>query len=402
MQKLLGVRDDFPILSGNLVYLDNAATSQKPACVTDRLMRYYQEENANVYRGGYRLSRQSTDSYRIARKSMENFLEAESGGSVIFVRGATEACNLAAAGFCRRYLRPGDNIVVTELEHHSNLLPWLEQCRMRQCSLRIARAQEDGGLPACRVTELIDERTRLVAVTAMSNVTGVCPDLPAIIEAAHRRKAAVFVDAAQAAAHTELPAKELDYDFLCFSGHKVYGPMGSGVLYGKRKFLDEMEPVFFGGGMVEEAGTENVLYKSVPEKFEAGTPDVAASLGLETAVQYLGKLGRKEVRAYENQLAGYLRESLEKLNGIRILGPEGLTGPVLSFVSDRLSSYDIGMMLAMKNIAVRSGAHCAHPYMRRLDVRGACRVSLALYNTRQDIDFLCAGLKEILHDTGKS
>lgn len=400
------IRRDFPILNQEgrpIIYLDNGATTQKPRAVIDRLCRYYSLENSNIHRGSYPLSSQASRMYERARETVRAWVDAEYGEEIVFTRGCTESVNLAASAVFETYVRPGDNVIVTELEHSSNYFPWKNQCEKKGAHFRVALAQTDGSLRAEDVLEQIDSRTRLIAVTAMSNVTGFCPDVDRIIQEAHKRGVLVLADAAQAVVHRVISVRQMGCDFLCFSGHKIYGPMGIGVLYGRKRYLEEMAPYLYGGDMVVKGDRGEVLYKKSPGKYEAGTQDIAGALGLEAALIYLQSWGFEGILRYEAELGAYLRECLGAVKGVHIIGepaaPMPLSGgaapPIAVFEADNLGAYDIGVLLANDGIAVRCGSHCAYPLMKRMGKESLCRVSLSFYNTKQEIEYMAERLERI-------
>lgn len=382
-----GVRKDFPIFQRReqtLVYLDNGATTQKPGQVISRMSQYYASENANIHRGLYPLSSQAEELYESARDTVRAWIGAESGDEIIFTKGCTESVNMAASGLFESWIKKGDNVIVTELEHLANFLPWKRQQEKKGADLRIATCGRDGALDAEAVLGLMDKDTRLIAITAMSNVTGFRPDLARIVEEAHKNGTLVLVDGAQEIAHHRLSVSGLGCDFLCFSGHKVYGPMGIGVLYGKRHCLEIMEPFLYGGGM---GGKEAWRY-------EAGTQNIGGALGLAEAFRYLEKNDFEKLACHERELSVYLKKRLKKIPGIHLVGPD-IDSPILSFESSVCGSYDLGAFLAARGIAVRCGVHCAWPLMERLGRESVCRISLGIYNTREEMDYVADCLEEI-------
>ena len=393
------VRDDFPILQPScgenpLVYLDSAATTQKPEVVIGRIADYYRGENANIHRGSYPLSIQADKSCEAARKTVQGWLGAALSREILFTKGSTESLNLLAHTALAAWAEPGDNVVVTELEHSSNFYPFQAQCRLRRVEFRVAPANRDGTLDPKAVERLIDSRTKLLSITAMSNVTGFRPDLIPLIRYAHDKGARVAVDASQEAAHHRINVQELDCDFLCFSAHKLYGPMGCGVLYGKAGALAELPPFLYGGDMLERAGDGSVEYKEAPGRFEAGTPNLEAVLGLEAAIRYLEEKDFDALTAYEEDLSRELRVRLSAVPGLRLHGP-GDPSPILTFTMEGWGAYDIGTLLGNSGIAVRCGAHCAYPLMGRMGQENSCRVSLGFYNNAADLDALANRLENI-------
>lgn len=391
--------EDFPILRAQpgerpLVYLDNAATTQKPEAVIRRLTDYYSRENANIHRGGYPLSLRAEQLYEQARRRVQAWLGALSPREVVFTKSSTEGLNLLAHAGLDAWAGPGDNVVVTELEHASNYYPFRRQCDVRQVEFRVAAARQDGWLDPEAVEALLDSRTKLVSVTAMSNVTGFRPNLEAVIRAAHRVGARVAVDASQEIAHRRVDVGALDCDFLCFSGHKVYGPTGCGVLYGKEEALAQLSPWLYGGGMLEQAGPGGTAWKDGPDRFEAGSPDVASVLGLAAALDYLEGKGVSELFAYEAELSRYLRERLGGVPGVQLHGPD-CPSPILTFSVKGWAAYDVGVLLGRAGVAVRCGAHCAYPLMERMGLDSSCRVSLGIYNSAADVDLLAQELERM-------
>ena len=391
------IRNQFPMFRNRtepLIYFDNGATTQKPQAVIDRLVQYYSCENSNIHRGNYPLSNRASTLYEHARTTVQTWLHAKSADEIVFTKGCTESINLAAASAFRSLIGPGDNVIVTELEHSSNYYPWHYHCMQNRVELRTAKANMDGSLPTESVLSLIDHKTKLIAMTAMSNVTGFRPDIKRVISEAHRRQIPVLIDAAQEIAHYPVSVTECDCDFLCFSGHKVYGPMGVGVLYGKQEWLNQMAPYQYGGGMITKLEQGEISYRTDSRKYEAGTQNLGDVLGLEAAFQYLDGLDVNLLWQHEKELSCYLRECLGGINGIHIIGNQG-SSPVLSFEADHLGAYDVGVLLANAGISIRCGSHCAYPLMKRRGKESVCRISLAVYNTKQEIDILADRLETI-------
>lgn len=391
------IREDFPILGSRvygrpLVYLDNAATSQKPQCVIDAVSRAYTECNSNVHRGVHTLSERMTELYEQARERIRNFIGADSCGEVIFTSGATASLNLVAYAWSERFLHAGDNIIISEMEHHSNLVPWKLAADRKSAEIRVLPVDDDGRLMTERLPELLDSRTKVVAVTQASNTLGTKPDLRPIIEAAHSAGAIVVVDGCQGVVHGGVDVRALDCDFYAFSGHKLYGPTGIGVLYGKREILEAMPPFLGGGDMVDKVSFERITYAPLPLKFEAGTADFVGAVGLGEAVRYVESLPAVEVEAHERELLEYATERLLEIKGLKIYGTETGKTPIVSFNVDGISHYDMGMILDKTGVAVRTGHHCAEPTMHRFGVTGMCRASFAFYNTRAEVDALADGV----------
>ena len=394
------IREDFPALhqrvnGAPLAYLDNAATSQKPRAVIDRMAAYYASENSNVHRGVHTLSQRATDAYEAGRELVQGFINAQHAHEIIFTRGTTESINLVAATYGRSRVRAGDNIVVSTLEHHSNIVPWQFVCEEKGAALRVVPVSDAGELDFEAYTRLLDERTKIVAISHVSNALGTINPVQAIIEAAHRRGIPVLLDSAQAAPHAELDVQELDVDFCAFSGHKMMGPTGIGVLYGKEALLDAMPPYQGGGDMIDSVSFERTTYNTLPHKFEAGTPHIAGVIGLGAAIAYLEAIGMDAIAAYEHELLTYATERLADIDGIRFIGTAPEKAAVVSFLIGQIHPYDTGSVLDRLGIAVRTGHHCTQPLMERLGIPGTARASFAFYNTREEIDRLHDGLLKV-------
>ena len=394
------IRKDFPILHEEvhgkpLVYLDNAATSQKPNVVIEALVDYYAKQNSNVHRGLHQLSERATEAYEEARVRIQRFLNAAHSREIIFVRGATEGINLVAQTYGRRAVRAGDEVVITALEHHSNIVPWQMLCEEKHGTLRVAPINDAGEVDFEAYEALLGERTRLVAIAHVSNALGTILPVHRMSETAHRRDIPVLVDGAQAAPHLCVDVQALDCDFYTFSGHKTYGPTGIGVLYGKTELLEQMPPFHGGGDMIKSVSFEKTIYNDLPYKFEAGTPHVAGAIGLGAALGYLEDLGLDRIAAYEHELLVYATDRLSSLPGVRLIGTARDKAAVLSFVVEGVHAHDVGTILDLEGIAVRAGHHCAMPVMTRFDIAATTRASLALYNTREEIDLLARGLGKV-------
>ncbi|HET9492301.1 MAG TPA: cysteine desulfurase [Methylomirabilota bacterium] len=394
------VRKDFPILQQEvhgkpLVYLDSAATSQKPQVVLDALTSYYVTVNANVHRGVHLLSEKATADYEAARVRVQRFLGAARPEEIVFVRGTTEGINLVAQSYGRRAVGPGDEVVITALEHHSNIVPWQMLCQERGAVLRVVPIDDDGQVELEAYEQVLGERTRLVAVAHVSNALGTILPVKRMIEMAHRRDVPVLVDGAQAVPHLRVDVRDLDCDFYVFSGHKVFGPTGIGALYGKSAHLEDMSPWQGGGDMIKVVTFEQTLYNDPPYKFEAGTPDIAGAIGLGAALDYLSGLGLSEVAAYEHELLEYGTRALAAVPGLRLIGTARDKASVLSFVLEGVHAHDVGTILDREGIAVRTGHHCAMPVMQRFGVPATTRASLALYNTRAELDALARALRRV-------
>ena len=407
-------RNDFPILNEKvygktLVYLDNAATTQKPQVVIDALSDYYRRINSNIHRGVHCLSQLATNEFEQAREAVRQYIHAASTQEVIFTRGATESINLVAASFGRTYLHAGDEVIVSEMEHHSNIVPWQLQAKKRGIVVRHLPINDNGELEGCNggivnvdeIGKKLSERTRLVSLAHVSNVLGTINPVKAIVKLAHERGIPVLVDGAQSAPHTKIDVQDLDCDFFAFSGHKMYGPTGIGVLYGKEKWLEKLPPYQGGGEMIDQVSWEKTTFEQPPLKFEAGTPDYVATHGLATAIDYMNAIGLDAIEEHEQMLTRYCVEQLLTIDGMRIFGPSLPTDgafsrdAVVSFQVGNIHHLDMGTLLDRLGIAVRTGHHCAHPLMTRLGVTGTVRASFALYNTKEEIDVLVQGIRRV-------
>ena len=391
-----GWREDFPLVAErqDVVYLDNAATTQKPRQVLDALGRYYERGNANVHRGAHRLSDEATRAFEAARDTVARRINAGSTREVIWTRGATEAINLVACCYAPLVLGEGDNVLVTEMEHHSNIVPWQLACSRQGASLRAVRVLQNGELDAEDFARKLDERTRIVAVGHVSNALGSINDLAAIVAAAKDAGAAVVVDGAQAVAHLNVDVQAIDCDFYAFSGHKMYAPTGIGVLYGREDLLAAMPPWQTGGEMIERVRLSATTYAALPFKFEAGTPHIAGAIGLAAAVDYLDGLDFAAMQRHETDLLSYAHASLGQIERLSIVGTAAHKGPVLSFLIDGAHPHDVGTLLDQQGVAVRTGHHCAMPLMDALGIPGTVRASFALYNRRDDVDQLVAAVRK--------
>jgi len=394
------IRKDFPILHEEvhgkpLVYLDNAATSQKPHVVIEALVDYYAKRNSNVHRGLHLLSERATEAYEEARARIQRFLNAAHSREIIFVRGTTEGINLVAQTYGRRAVGAGDEVVITALEHHSNIVPWQMLCEEKHGTLRVVPINDAGEVDLEAYEAMLGERTRLVAIAHVSNALGTILPVQRMIEAAHQRDIPVLVDGAQAAPHLRVDVQALGCDFYTFSGHKTYGPTGIGVLYGKTALLEQMPPFHGGGDMIKSVSFEKTVYNDLPYKFEAGTPHVAGAVGLGAALGYLEDLRLDRIAAYEHELLVYATDRLSALPGVRLIGTARDKAAVLSFVVEGVHAHDVGTILDLEGIAVRAGHHCAMPVMTRFDIAATTRASLALYNTYEEIDRLIDGLGKV-------
>ena len=395
------IRADFPILSTlchgvPLVYLDNGATTQKPKAVIDRITHFYQQEYGTVRRGIYELSAKSTAAFDLVRQQVAEFLNAPTTESIIFTKGTTEAINLVAHGYGRLFVKPGDNIVVSCLEHHANLVPWQQLCLELGAELRIIPADDAGVLDQAAYEALLDERTRLVAVAHVSNVLGTIHPVAQMAKLAHAKGSPILVDGAQGAPHMPVDVQALDCDFYAFSGHKTYGPSGVGVLYGRLNLLEQMQPYQFGGDMIESVSLESTTFAKPPHKFEAGTPPIAQVIGLGAAIEYLQHIGLEAIEAYEHELLTYATKRLAEVDGCRIIGQAPNKASLVSFVLRDVHPHDVATLLDQKGIAVRAGHHCAQPVMTRYGVSATTRASFAFYNTPSEIDALVTALQGIV------
>lgn len=392
-------RNDFPILNQNvynkpLVYFDNAATTQKPLSVIEALSDYYRSINSNIHRGVHFLSQKATEEFEVARKAVQQFIHAAHDYEVIFTRGATESINLVAASFGRTYIQPGDEILISEMEHHSNIVPWQFLCEDRGAVLKVLPFQDNGELCMQQLEEFITPKTKIVAITHVSNSLGTINPIREIIRMAHAHGVPVMVDGAQAVAHCPVDVQTLDCDFYCFSGHKMYGPMGIGVMYGKEKWLREMKPYQGGGEMISNVTFEKTTYNDLPFKFEAGTPAVGDVIGLRKAIGYMLQIGVKEIADYEEDLRQYATRQLLQIEGLRIIGQAKEKAAVISFLVGNIHPYDMGVLLDHQGIAVRTGHHCTQPVMNHYQIPGTVRASFALYNTKEEIDRLVEAVRK--------
>jgi cysteine desulfurase / selenocysteine lyase len=395
------IREDFPLLRTKvhgkpLVYLDNAATTHKPKAVIDALTRYYTEENSNVHRGVHFLSQVATQSYESGRTRIRQFLNAAHDREIIFTRGATESINLVAQTYGRKYLRAGDEVLITAMEHHSNIVPWQMLCEEKGAALRVVPITDSGELVMDDFRRLLGERTKLVSVVQVSNALGTVNPVQEMILLAHARGIPVLLDGAQAVAHMPVDVRALDCDFYAFSGHKLFGPTGIGVLYGKADLLESMPPYQGGGDMISAVSFEKTIYNTLPYKFEAGTPHIAGVIGLAAAIEYVGQIGLDQIAVHEQDLLDYGTELLSAIPGLRLIGTAREKAGVLSFVLDGVHAHDIGTILDLEGVAVRAGHHCAMPVMKRYGLAATARASLAFYNTRADLDALAKGIHKVI------
>ena len=392
------IRQDFPILTRTvndkpLVYLDNGATTQKPRQVIDAIIEYYTQLNSNVHRGVHHLSQLATDAFEVTRRKLQPFINAEHEHEIILTKGTTDSINLVAACYGRAFVNAGDEIIISAMEHHSNIVPWQMCCEERGATLRVIPINEAGELDMDAYRSMLNERTRMVAVTYVSNALGTVNPVGEIIGLAHAAGAPVLVDAAQAIQHMAIDVQALDADFLAFSGHKMYGPTGVGVLYGKEKWLDAMPPYQGGGEMIKDVTFEKTTYNVLPFKFEAGTPNIEAGICLTHAIDYINALGIDRIARHEHELLTYATQQLQAVDGVRMIGTAREKSSVLSFLLDGAHPYDVGVILDKLGIAVRTGHHCTQPLMDYYGIPGTVRASIAVYNTKDDIDALVAGVE---------
>ncbi|UCE41801.1 MAG: cysteine desulfurase [Candidatus Aminicenantes bacterium] len=391
------LRKDFPILEKKihgkpLVYLDNAATTQKPKMVLDEIIEFYSSINSNIHRGVHYLSEQASIAYENARKTVKGFLNAKSDYEIVFTSGTTQAINLVANSFGSKFIEEGDEIIVSEMEHHSNIVPWQILCERTQAELKVAPFDDDGKLMMDELKGLITEKTKLIAIVYVSNALGVVNPIKEIIEMAHTQDIPVLIDGAQAVQHFPVDVQELDCDFFAFSGHKMYAETGIGVLYGKEKWLEDMPPHHSGGGMVDSVTFEKTTYADLPFKFEAGTGNYVAAVSLAKAIEYISKLSMMEITIYENDLLKYATEKLDAIDGLMIYGLAPKRCGLISFNLDNIHPYDVGMILDKLGIAIRTGTHCAEPVMEHFGINATIRASFAFYNTKEEIDKLIDGM----------
>ncbi len=395
------IREDFPILKQRvndkpLVYLDNAATSQKPQAVIDALVNYYTCINSNVHRGVHTLSQRATDAYEESRSKVRQFINAADDKEIIFVRGTTEGINLVAQTYGRQNIGPDDEIIISAMEHHSNIVPWQILCQEKGAHLKVVPINDEGELLLDEYEKLLSPRTKLVSIVHQSNALGTINPVEQIVDLAHRRGVPVLLDGAQSVAHVPIDVTRVGCDFYVFSGHKLYGPTGVGVLYGKAELLDAMPPYQGGGEMIRSVTFEKTLYNTIPNKFEAGTQNIAGSIGLGAAIDYVNNLGMENIAAYENELLAYGTERLADIGPVRLIGTARHKGSILSFVLGNVHPHDVGTILDAEGIAVRTGHHCAQPLMDRFGVPATVRASLAFYNTKEEIDTLVKGIDRVI------
>ena len=400
MYDISSIRQDFPILSRKvydkpLIYLDNAATTQKPLCVLDAMRDEYLNVNANVHRGVHWMSQQATELHEAARETVRRFINARSAAEVVFTRGTTEGLNLIAATYCQAFMREGDEVIVSTMEHHSNIVPWQLQAQQRGIVLKVVPMTDTGELMLDEYEKLFTNKTKLVSLTQVSNVLGTVNPVKQMTATAHAHGVPVVIDGAQSAPHFKVDMQDIDCDFFVFSGHKAYGPTGIGVLYGKEEWLDRLPPYQGGGEMISHVSFDKVSFERPPLKFEAGTPDYIATHGLAVALDYLSSLGMDNIAKHEHELTAYALERMQTIPGMRIFGEAAHRDAVISFQVGHIHHMDMGTLLDRLGIAIRTGHHCAQPLMQRLGVLGTARASFALYNTREEVDQLVAGIERV-------
>ncbi len=400
MLDIQSIREDFPILSHQiygkpLVYLDNGATTQKPRCVVEKIEYEYYNVNANIHRGVHFLSQEATEAHEEARKTVQRFINARSSNEIVFTRGTTESINLIASSFADECMSEGDEVIVSVMEHHSNIVPWQIQAAKKGITLRVIPMNEKGELLLDEYEKLFTDKTRIVSVAHVSNVLGTVNPVKEIIRIAHEHQVPVLIDGAQSTPHMKVDVQDLDAEFYVFSSHKVYGPTGIGVLYGKEEWLDKLPPYQGGGEMIATVSFEKTVFNELPFKFEAGTPDYIGSTALAEALRYVDRLGMDNIAAYEQELLQYATEKLNAIEGMRIFGNAAHKGAVISFLVGNIHHYDMGMLLDRLGIAVRTGHHCAQPLMQALGIEGTVRASLSFYNTKEEIDILTAGVDRV-------
>ena len=397
-------KQDFKILSQKiynrpLVYFDNAATTQKPKVVIEALANYYETINSNIHRGVHYLSQKATDEFEITRNKVKEFINAPNNYEIIFTRGTTESVNMIAYSFGCAFLKEDDEVIISEMEHHSNIVPWQIVCEERKAKIKVLPFDEKGVLEIEKLESLISSKTKIIAVTHISNALGTINPVKEIIKIAHRHNIPVMIDGAQAVSHLKVDVQALDCDFYCFSGHKMYAPMGIGVMYGKEKWLNKMPPFLGGGEMIENVTFEKTTYNDLPFKFEAGTPSVGDVIGLKTAIEYIENIGIEKIALYERELLQYGTEKLLEIPGVKIIGNSQNKAAIISFLIDKIHPYDAGVIIDHLGVAVRTGHHCAQPVMDKLGIPGTIRASFALYNSKEEIDILAEAVlkaKEML------
>ncbi len=395
------IRKQFPVLNQQvngkpLVYLDNAATNQKPQRVIDALTKYYERDNANIHRGIHTLAERATKAYEQTRHAMQQFIRAKHVEEIIFTRGVTESINLVAASYGRAFLKEGDEVIISGLEHHSNIVPWQMICEEKKSILKVIPVTDIGEIDVDAYRKLLSAKTKIVAVNHASNSLGTINPIKEIIEAAHTYNAVVLIDGAQASAHLDIDVQDLDCDFYCISSHKMYGPTGTGILYGKKELLEKMPPYMGGGEMIKEVTFNKTTYNDLPYKFEAGTPNIADVIALNEAIQFINELGKENIAAHERELLSYTVKKLSTIPHVKLVGTAKEKVSVQSFVIEGIHHFDIGQMLDTRGIAVRTGHHCTQPLMERFGIEGTVRASFSVYNTKEEVDQLAEGVERII------
>ena len=398
---LKNIKKDFPILEQkingkNLVYLDSAATTQKPKEVINSLNNYYNETNSNIHRGVHTLSQKATEKYEKAREKIANFIDASSSKEIIFVRGATEAVNLVANSYARPLLRENDEILISQMEHHANIVPWQMICEEKRAKLKIIPIDKSGELIMSEVKELINEKTKFISLNHVSNSLGTINPIKKIIDIAHQKNIKIMIDGAQAVQHLEISMKDIDADFYCFSGHKMYAPTGIGILYGKKELLEEMPPYQGGGDMIKSVTFEKTTYNDIPNRFEAGTPNISGAIALGKAIEYINQIGIRNINKHEEDLLNYATSKLKKINEVKIIGEAKEKAAVLSFIIEGIHPHDIGTIMDSHGIAIRAGHHCTQPIMDFYNVPATVRASFAIYNTKEDVDELVKAIEKCI------
>tara|TARA_B100000424_G_scaffold49371_1_gene34784 strand:+ start:3679 stop:4881 length:1203 start_codon:yes stop_codon:yes gene_type:complete len=393
------VKEQFPILSKEvndkpLIYLDNASTTQKPASVIDEIQEYYECTNSNIHRGVHHLSQKATEEYEEARKKIQTFIGAKSSKEIVFVRGATEAVNLVANSYVNPLLSEGDNIIISHMEHHANIVPWQLIAKQKNIEIKVIPINEKGELIIEELDTLIDKQTKFISLNHVSNSLGTVNPVEKLIKKAHQNNIKIMIDGAQAVQHMKVNVTDLDVDFYCFSGHKMYGPTGIGVLYGKKEILDEMEPYQGGGDMIKSVTFEKTIYNDVPHIFEAGTPNIVGAIGLGKAIDFIEKTTLEKIEEHEMDLLNYATKKISKIEGVRIIGTSDNKASVISFVMDGIHPHDIGTIMDNLGIAIRAGHHCTQPVMDFYDIPATARASFAIYNTKEDVDKLIEGIEK--------
>jgi len=393
------VKEQFPILSKEvnnkpLIYLDNASTTQKPASVIDEIQEYYECTNSNIHRGVHHLSQKATEEYEEARKKIQTFIGAKSSKEIVFVRGATEAVNLVANSYVNPLLSEGDNIIISHMEHHANIVPWQLIAKQKNIEIKVIPINEKGELIIEELDTLIDKQTKFISLNHVSNSLGTVNPIEKLIKKAHQNNIKIMIDGAQAVQHMKVNVTDLDVDFYCFSGHKMYGPTGIGILYGKKEILDEMEPYQGGGDMIKSVTFEKTIYNDVPHIFEAGTPNIVGAIGLGKAIDFIEKTTLEKIEEHEMDLLNYATKKISKIEGVRIIGTSDNKASVISFVMDGIHPHDIGTIMDNLGIAIRAGHHCTQPVMDFYDIPATARASFAIYNTKEDVDKLIEGIEK--------